>query len=239
VLLATLCVRHVQCRCCHVQEGYHPPRPEAGEPAADEQRQLVTSEGGTVVAAVAAAHTCCVAVAVLSPCTALSRSAVVGAPQIADFGLSQLIRPGEKFTKVCGTWAYAAPEMHIPASGGYDFKYDTWSFGVILFVTLCGYHPFDPEGNLPVPEVRTLCFHAVSLCVRACLCSCVCVCACRRVVVSLRALLALVRGWMQLGCIAAYAGVSCCVCRGVVSACGLLCSPRLVRVWRQRDVCSA
>ncbi len=74
-------------------------------------------------------------------------------PQIADFGLSQLIQPGQKLTKVCGTWAYAAPEMADASSGGYDCKFDTWSFGVILFVVLCGYHPFDPEGSLPVAEV--------------------------------------------------------------------------------------
>jgi serine/threonine protein kinase len=73
--------------------------------------------------------------------------------QIADFGLSQLMEKGKKMTKVCGTWAYAAPEMFDPMSGGYDAKFDTWGFGVILFVVLCGYHPFDPEGGLPVPEV--------------------------------------------------------------------------------------
>ncbi len=73
--------------------------------------------------------------------------------QIADFGLSQLIDKGQRLTKVCGTWAYAAPEMAEANSGGYDCKFDTWSFGVILFVVLCGYHPFDPEGGLPVPEV--------------------------------------------------------------------------------------
>ncbi len=75
--------------------------------------------------------------------------------QIADFGLSQLIAPGQRLTKVCGTWAYAAPEMAEPRRfGGYDCKFDTWSFGVILFVVLVGYHPFDPDGNLSAQEVR-------------------------------------------------------------------------------------
>lgn len=74
--------------------------------------------------------------------------------KIADFGLSQLIKPNQKLTKVCGTWAYAAPEMSDPKAGGYDCRFDTWGYGVILFVVLCGYHPFDPEGGLPVPEIK-------------------------------------------------------------------------------------
>ena len=88
----------------------------------------------------------------LAPCSAHSCPCANGA-QIADFGLSQLVTPGEKMTKICGTWAYAAPEMSDPTAGGYDCKYDTWGFGVILFVVLSGYHPFDPEGGLPVAEV--------------------------------------------------------------------------------------
>ena len=93
----------------------------------------------------------------LSPllCPAPLRCVPVPDVQIADFGLSSLIQPGQKLTKVCGTWAYAAPEMaDHRRSGGYDCKFDCWSYGVILFVVLAGYHPFDPEGNLPGPEVR-------------------------------------------------------------------------------------
>jgi serine/threonine protein kinase len=52
--------------------------------------------------------------------------------KIADFGLSQLIGPDERLLKVCGTWAYAAPEMSDPTKPGYDCKFDCFSFGVIL-----------------------------------------------------------------------------------------------------------
>lgn len=74
--------------------------------------------------------------------------------KISDFGLSQLIGPREKLLKICGTWAYAAPEMSDPTRPGYDTKFDIFSFGVVLYVTLCGYHPFDPTGSLPVPEIK-------------------------------------------------------------------------------------
>lgn len=73
--------------------------------------------------------------------------------QIADFGLSQIIQPGESLTKICGTWAYAAPEMSDHSKPGYTANFDIWGFGVIMFIVLCGYHPFDPEGGLPVDEV--------------------------------------------------------------------------------------
>ena len=77
--------------------------------------------------------------------------------KIADFGLSQLIAPNERLLKVggvslpcwgalaslapaspppslqvCGTWAYAAPEMSDPSRPGYDCRFDVFSFGVIL-----------------------------------------------------------------------------------------------------------
>ncbi|KAA0177705.1 hypothetical protein FNF27_00877 [Cafeteria roenbergensis] len=74
--------------------------------------------------------------------------------KIADFGLSQLIRSSERLVKVCGTWAYAAPEMADAARPGYDTKFDTWGYGVILSVVLTGFHPFDPEGGLPVDTIK-------------------------------------------------------------------------------------
>ena len=66
------------------------------------------------------------------------------------------------------TWqAYAAPEMSDPHAGGYDCRFDTWGYGVILFVVLCGYHPY------------VIVIHAlVQPCARVCVCVCVCVCMC-------------------------------------------------------------
>lgn len=73
--------------------------------------------------------------------------------KIADFGLSEVLK-GRPLTRVCGTWAYSAPEM--AARVGYGLKFDTWSFGVILFILLSGFHPFDPEGDYPPEQVKAL-----------------------------------------------------------------------------------
>ncbi|GMF13274.1 unnamed protein product [Phytophthora lilii] len=73
------------------------------------------------------------------------RDAVV---KVADFGLAKVFTGTSLKTK-CGTWGYSAPEM-ISGSGsvfGYDDKVDSWSLGTILYILLCGYHPFDPEGE--------------------------------------------------------------------------------------------
>ncbi len=72
--------------------------------------------------------------------------------KIADFGLSKIVDnvATSRMQTVCGTWAYCAPE--VKRTGGntsYTAKVDLWSTGVILFVILAAYHPFDPDGNAP------------------------------------------------------------------------------------------
>ncbi|XP_059632432.1 CBL-interacting serine/threonine-protein kinase 4 [Cornus florida] len=69
--------------------------------------------------------------------------------KISDFGLSALpdqLKNGLLHT-ACGTPAYTAPEVFTRK--GYDgAKADAWSCGVILFVFLAGYLPFD-DSNIP------------------------------------------------------------------------------------------
>merc|ERR1719310_2157213 len=49
---------------------------------------------------------------------------------------------------VCGTMNYFAPEMVHAASGGpssYGKAVDMWAAGVVLYIMLCGFPPFDEE----------------------------------------------------------------------------------------------
>ncbi|XP_074581928.1 CBL-interacting protein kinase 6-like [Curcuma longa] len=70
--------------------------------------------------------------------------------KIADFGLSAFaehVRPDGLFHTACGTPAYVAPE--VVGKKGYDGeKADLWSCGVILFVLLAGFLPFQDENIL-------------------------------------------------------------------------------------------
>ena len=73
--------------------------------------------------------------------------------KIIDFGLSKIfgeIKPIMKGNKVeknimslrVGTAYYMSPEV---LQGNYDNKCDIWACGVILYIMLCGYPPFDGD----------------------------------------------------------------------------------------------
>ena len=67
--------------------------------------------------------------------------------KLIDFGLSKRFSEEETVEKmhtVVGTPYYVAPEV---LKGNYDKSCDIWSLGVILFVFLCGYPPFEGDNN--------------------------------------------------------------------------------------------
>ena len=60
---------------------------------------------------------------------------------ILDFGLSKIVGNDEKCTEPYGTLSFVAPE--VLQGKPYDKSVDLWSIGIITFLLLCGYLPFD------------------------------------------------------------------------------------------------
>lgn len=65
--------------------------------------------------------------------------------KIADFGLAKLLDDNSLMHTACGTPGYVAPE--ILEGRAYGEAVDMWSFGVILYILLCGFPPFYDENN--------------------------------------------------------------------------------------------
>eukprot|EP00002_Diphylleia_rotans_P033988 TRINITY_DN7278_c0_g1_i10.p1 TRINITY_DN7278_c0_g1~~TRINITY_DN7278_c0_g1_i10.p1 ORF type:complete len:378 (+),score=75.13 TRINITY_DN7278_c0_g1_i10:200-1333(+) len=63
--------------------------------------------------------------------------------KVSDFGLSAIYNQGDRLLRTtCGTPNYVAPE--VLSDDGYDgFTSDIWSCGVILYVFLAGFLPFE------------------------------------------------------------------------------------------------
>ncbi|CAG9318750.1 unnamed protein product [Blepharisma stoltei] len=60
--------------------------------------------------------------------------------KIIDFGHSSKMVENQKFTELLGTPYFVAPEV---LDKNYDEKCDLWSCGVVLFIILIGYPPFN------------------------------------------------------------------------------------------------
>lgn len=61
--------------------------------------------------------------------------------KLADFGLAAVVNKPNCLKTLCGTTEYAAPEVF--SGKGYDQRADMWSAGVIMYVLLGGYAPFE------------------------------------------------------------------------------------------------
>ena len=64
--------------------------------------------------------------------------------KIIDFGFAITIPPGKREKSMVGTPYYIAPEV---LKRNYNEKCDIWSMGVILYILLCGYPPFNGKNN--------------------------------------------------------------------------------------------
>jgi calcium-dependent protein kinase len=67
--------------------------------------------------------------------------------KIIDWGGARYFIKNKKMTKVSGTPYYIAPEV---LNEIYDEKCDIWSCGVILYILLCGYPPFNGETDTDI-----------------------------------------------------------------------------------------
>ena len=72
--------------------------------------------------------------------------------KLTDFGLSKLLDEEEQKTyTLCGTPEYVAPEIIFEK--GYDKTCDWFSFGVVMFEMLCGFHPFKQKKGKFNPQI--------------------------------------------------------------------------------------
>jgi calcium-dependent protein kinase len=64
--------------------------------------------------------------------------------KIHDWGYATFFIKNKKMHGVCGSPHYIAPEVLFE---NYDEKCDVWSCGIILYILLCGYPPFEGENE--------------------------------------------------------------------------------------------
>ncbi|KAK2827881.1 hypothetical protein FQN49_007247 [Arthroderma sp. PD_2] len=64
--------------------------------------------------------------------------------KIIDFGLSNLFSPKGQLKTFCGSLYFAAPEL-LQARQYTGPEVDVWSFGIVLYVLVCGKVPFDDQ----------------------------------------------------------------------------------------------
>lgn len=65
--------------------------------------------------------------------------------KLIDFGTSKRFREGDVFKVPLGTCYYVAPEV---IRRQYDHKADIWSCGIIMYILMCGYPPFNGSSDI-------------------------------------------------------------------------------------------
>jgi serine/threonine protein kinase len=70
--------------------------------------------------------------------------------KLADFGCAKRINGTKRLYTICGSPQYVAPELYLSYEEGYDERCDLWSAGIVIYILLGGYAPFDaPIADLP------------------------------------------------------------------------------------------
>ena len=69
--------------------------------------------------------------------------------KLIDWGCAQTIKSAKQSKQADGTAYYIAPEV---LKGEYDEKCDIWACGVIFYILLCGYPPFNGETDDEIYE---------------------------------------------------------------------------------------
>ena len=69
--------------------------------------------------------------------------------KIIDWGCAKTLKKKEKLHQADGTSYYIAPEV---LRGDYDEKCDIWACGVIFYILLCGYPPFNGDNDEEIYE---------------------------------------------------------------------------------------
>ncbi|CAJ1961619.1 unnamed protein product [Cylindrotheca closterium] len=72
--------------------------------------------------------------------------------RLADFGCAKYMDKPNCLMTLCGSAQYCAPELYTHTNG-YSEKCDNWSIGVVIFILLGGYAPFDEEDDKVEPLV--------------------------------------------------------------------------------------
>jgi len=66
--------------------------------------------------------------------------------KLCDFGVAEKIPERSYLTEVIGTESYMAPE--VEQGKPYGVSSDMYGLGVLVYIMLCGYPPFEPENGI-------------------------------------------------------------------------------------------